>query len=173
MKKYSINLIRLIFFLLQPILATIFIVASLLFLYKSENQLRLDLLAAFIFLSIPFVILPLIIFINYFIHDQFLEITQPENSKLITITRKDSYKTIEKDKIQLIIERSYQSTSGWSYCKYWTIYYGNEKFVISSLPINDSNFYKLFCDNKFKRISKFIPIISPASQPHDSHHEVV
>jgi hypothetical protein len=159
--RYTINLTRLILFLLQPILATIFIVVLLFLIYKNENHLRLDLLCAFIFLSIPLIIIPTILFLNYLIYDQFVKIIISENDKQVIITKRKSIITIEKDKIQQIIERSYQSTSGWSYCKYWIIYYGNEKIVISSLPINDINFYKLFGDNKLKKISKFIPIISP------------
>jgi len=159
MKQYRVDILRIVLFLLLPGAFFGLISTAIVLIYRTQGNVKGDILSAFIFLAIPTIVIPLIIFANYLRHDHLTIIKEIDDSNYVQLTNKNCSIIIEKSRIRLIIERSYQSTRAWFYCKYWIIYYNNTKYIISSLPISDVKMYELFGDQKFKRICKFIPLI--------------
>jgi hypothetical protein len=144
----------------MPLIFALLIAGVMYLMISIDHKVRYNLLFALLFLYIPTGVIPIIIYINYFIYDRHTIIEQSYDPNIVILRKKEKFVKIEKDKIRLIVERGNYSTEGWFYCRYWIIYYERKKYIISSLPIKDRNFYLLFCNNSFKRIKKFFPIIA-------------
>lgn len=159
MKQFRVTIWRILSFLVLPAVSFGFISFVVILIYCTQGHVKDEILAAFIFLAIPTVVIPSVILRNYFRHDHLNSINKTGDPNVIQLNNNGDSILIEKSRIRLIVERSYPSTGTWFYCKYWIIYHNSKKYVISSLLISDVDMYELFGDQLFKRICKFIPVI--------------